>query len=47
VPGGASEQERAYNAVMAAWSHGQIYTARLRALGERVIALKRTYHVLH
>ena len=32
---------------MAAWSHGQISKARLRASAERVIALKRTYHVLH
>src|SRR5919198_122902 len=47
LPGGASTQERAYEAVMAAWSHGEISTARLRASAERVIALKRTYHVLH
>jgi len=47
VPDGASTRERAYKAVTAAWSHGQISTARLRASAERVIALKRTYHVLH
>jgi beta-glucosidase-like glycosyl hydrolase len=47
VPGGASTQERTYDAVMSAWSHGQISAAHLRASAERVIALKRTYHVLH
>jgi hypothetical protein len=47
VPGGASTRERAYDAVMAAWSHGQISKARLRASAERGIAFKQTYHVLH
>jgi beta-glucosidase-like glycosyl hydrolase len=47
VPGGASVQRRAYAAVLDAWRRGELSTARLRASAERVIALKRTYRILH
>jgi len=47
VPGGPRAQDRAYNAVLAAWRHGEISTARLRASAARVLALKRAYRIVH
>jgi beta-N-acetylhexosaminidase len=47
VPGAPPAQERAYRAVLSAWQHGELSTARLRASARRVLALKRAYGLLH
>jgi len=46
VPGAPPAQERAYRAVLSAWQHGEISTARLRASAQRMLALKRAYGLL-
>jgi beta-N-acetylhexosaminidase len=46
VPGGPRGQQQAYNAVLDAWRHGTISTARLQESVARVVALKRAYGVL-
>jgi beta-N-acetylhexosaminidase len=46
VPG-AGAQDRAYAAVLSAWQHGQVSTAQLRAAATRVLALKRSFGILH
>jgi beta-N-acetylhexosaminidase len=47
VPGGPRPQQQAYAAVLDAWRHGQISTARLQQSVARVIALKRAYGLMH
>jgi beta-glucosidase-like glycosyl hydrolase len=46
VPGAPPVQERAYRAVLSAWQHGEISTARLRASARRVLTLKRAHGLL-
>jgi beta-N-acetylhexosaminidase len=46
VPGGPHGQQQAYAAVLDAWRHGEISTARLQESVARVIALKRAYGLL-
>jgi beta-glucosidase-like glycosyl hydrolase len=46
VPGGPRAQDEAYAAVVSAWQHGELSTARLRESAERLIALKRAYGVM-
>jgi beta-N-acetylhexosaminidase len=46
VSGGSAQQERAYQAVLAAVRHGRISRRRLRISVERVLTLKRSYGLL-
>ena len=44
--GGPQTQDQAYAAVVSAWQHGELSTARLRDSAERIVALKRNYGIL-
>jgi beta-N-acetylhexosaminidase len=46
VPGAPKDQQQAYAAVLDAWRHGEISTARLQESVARIVALKRAYGLL-